>query len=65
MKVRTSRREDDAPLGGCLTSTFHYEGGFVYDFVTRQKLVTNARCRPLHDLCTCTEAVRVGQMALK
>ena len=64
VKVRTSRREDDAPLSGCLTSTFHYEGGYIYDFVTRQKLVTNASCRPLHDLCMCTEAVRVGQMLL-
>lgn len=64
LKVRTSRREDDAPPQGCLTSTFHYEGGFVYDFLTRTKLITNASCRPLHDLCLSTEAVRVGQMLL-
>ena len=64
LKVRTSRQEDDAPLGGCLTSTFHFGDSYVYDFITRQKLVTNASCRPLHDLCMCTEAVRVGQMLL-
>jgi len=64
LKVQTSTREDDAPRQGCLTSTFHYDGGFVYDFITRTKLVSNASCRPLHDLCMCTEAVRVGQMLL-
>ena len=64
LKVQTSTREDDAPRQGCLTSTFHYDGGFVYDFLTRTKLVSNASCRPLHDLCMCTEAVRVGQMLL-
>jgi hypothetical protein len=64
LKVRTSTREDDAPRDGCLTSTFHYEGGYVYDFMTRTPLVTNASCRPLHDLCMCTEAVRVGQILL-
>jgi len=64
VKVRTSSREDDAPREGCLTTTFHYEGGVVYDFVTRTQLLTNASCRPLHDLCMCTEATRVGQMLL-
>ena len=64
LKVRTSTREDDKPKHGCLTSLVHYEGGLVYDFITRTKLVTNASCRPLHDLCMCTEAVRVGQMLL-
>ena len=64
LKVQTSTREDDAPRQGCLTSTFHYDGGFVYDFLTRTKLISNASCRPLHDICMCTEAVRVGQMLL-
>ncbi len=65
IKVRSSTREDlDAPKEGCLTSTFHYEGGVVYDFLTRTRLLTNTSCRPLHDLCMCTEAVRVGQMLL-
>ena len=64
LKVRTSTREDDAPTRGCLTSIFHYNGGLVYDFMTRTKLISNASCRPLHDLCMCTEAVRVGQMLL-
>ncbi len=63
IKVRSSRREDDAPAQGCLTSTFHYgDGQCIYDFITRTKLLSNASCRPLHDLCMCTEAVRVGQM---
>ena len=64
LKVRTSTREDDAPTGKCLTSTFHYQGGLVYDFMSRTALVSNTSCRPLHDLCMCTEAVRVGQMLL-
>ena len=55
LKVQTSTREDDAPRQGCLTSTFHYDdGGFVSDFLTRIKLVSNASCRPLHDLCMWT-----------
>lgn len=65
IKVRSSRREDDAPAQGCLTSIFHYgDEQCIYDFVTRTKLLSNASCRPLHDLCMCTEAVRVGQMLL-
>ena len=60
----SSSREDDAPNQTCLKSTFHYGGGFIYDFITSTKLVSNASCRPLHDLCLCTEMVRVGQMLL-
>jgi len=65
-KVRTSAREDDRPTGEpCLTSVFHYgESQYVFDFMTTTKLVSNSSCRPLHDLCMCTEAVRVGQMLL-
>lgn len=64
LKIRTSTMEADAPAGA-LVSTFHYgEKGMVYDFMTRTELITNASCRPLHDLCMCTEAVRVGQMLL-
>ena len=61
MKIRTSAREDDAP-NDCLKSIFEYQGGFVYDFITKTKIVRNASCRPLHDLCMCSEATRVGQM---
>ncbi len=34
----------------------------MYDFITSTRLVSNSSCRPLHDLCMCTEAVRMGQM---
>ena len=34
----------------------------MYDFITTTKLIGNASCRPLHDLCMGTEALRVGQM---
>ena len=65
LKTRTSTREDDRPkTDHCLTSIFEYEGGIVYDFTTRTRLISNASCRPLHDLCMCTEAARVGQMLL-
>jgi hypothetical protein len=64
LKIRNSVREDDAPASGCLTSIFRYEGGLVYDFMTRARLIRNASCRPLHDLCMCAEATRVGQMLL-
>ena len=36
----------------------------MYDFMTRTKLISNASCRPSHDLCMCTEAVRLGRMLL-
>ena len=62
-KVRTSTLEEDRPSEPCLTSVFHYgENKVVYDFLTTTKLISNSSCRPLHDLCMCTEAVRVGQM---
>ena len=32
------------------------------DFVTKTRLVSSTSLRSLHDLCMCTEAVRVGQM---
>ena len=65
LKTRTSTREDGRPkTDHCLTSIFEYEGGIVYDFTTRTRLISNASCRPLHDLCMCTEAARVGQMLL-
>ena len=60
-KLRSSTYESDAPHGA-LKQTFHHEGGLVYDFITTTKLIGNASCRPLHDLCMGTEALRVGQM---
>ncbi len=60
-KLRSSTYESDAPPGA-LKQTFHHEGGLVYDFITTTNLIGNASCRPLHDLCMGTEALRVGQM---
>ena len=60
-KLRSSTYESDAPASA-LKQTFHHGDGLVYDFITSTKLVGNASCRPLHDLCMCTEAVRMGQM---
>ena len=60
-RLVSSNDERDAPEGS-LKSTFYYEGGFVTDYIVSTRLLTSASCRPLHDLCMCTEAVRVGQM---
>ncbi len=60
-KMRSSSYESDAPAGA-LKQTFHYGDGLVYDFISSTQLLGNASCRPLHDLCMCTEAVRMGQM---
>ncbi len=59
--MRSSAYETDAPPNS-LKQTFHYEGGCTYDFITSTKLLSSSTCRPLHDLCMCTEAVRLGQM---
>ncbi|HSG20437.1 MAG TPA: hypothetical protein VLA31_06670, partial [Burkholderiaceae bacterium] len=61
-KLRSSRRDCDAPAGA-LKQVFHYaDGESVYDFITSDSLLSNVSCRPLHDLALCSEAVRVGQM---
>ena len=60
-RLVSSNDERDAPPGS-LKSTFYYEGGCVTDYIVSTRLITSASCRPLHDLCMCTEAVRVGQM---
>ena len=58
----SSGHEQDCPKDA-LTSTFHYKTGLIHDFVLKQKLdsggVSN---RYLHDLCMCSEHVRVGSM---
>ncbi len=59
--LRSSTCETDAPVGS-LKQTFHYEGGSTFDFITSTRLLGSSSCRPLHDLCMCTEAVRMGQM---
>ncbi len=58
--LRSSTHEADAPVGS-LKQTFHYEGGQIYDFISSTRLLGGSSCRPLHDLCMCTEHVRVGQ----
>ena len=60
-KLRSSTYESDVPAGS-LKQTFHHGEGLVYDFITSTRLVGNASCRPLHDLCMGTEAFRGGQM---
>jgi hypothetical protein len=63
-KLRSSRRDSDAPVGS-VKQIFHYgpaDEHIMYDFVTEERLLSNASTRPLHDLALCTEAVRVGQM---
>jgi hypothetical protein len=61
-KLRSSRRDCDAPMGA-LKQVFHYaDGETVYDFITSDSLLSNVSCRPLHDLALCSEPTRVGQM---
>ena len=59
--LRSSTHEADAPVGA-LKQTFHWEGGCTHDFITSTLLLSRSTCRPLHDLCMCTEAVRIGQV---
>ena len=58
----SSGHEQDCPKDA-LKSTFHYKDGLIHDFVLKEKLdsggVSN---RYLHDLCMCSEHVRVGSM---
>ena len=60
-KLVSSNHEGDAPANS-LKRVFHFEGGHVIDYVQKSRLVSFASMRPLHDLCMCMEAVRVGQM---
>ncbi|MCP3955732.1 MAG: hypothetical protein GY697_26485, partial [Desulfobacterales bacterium] len=61
----SSSHESDAPQGLHHRDTFYFEGGSVCDFVSVTRLTSNTSCRPLSDLCLCTEAVRVGQILLE
>ena len=60
-KHTSSKDDRDAPPGA-LKSVFHYEGGCTNDYVTTTRLSGSTSLHPLHDLCMCTEAARVGQM---
>jgi hypothetical protein len=63
-RLRSSRHDSDAPAD-CVNQVFHYGPAgehTLYDFVTSERLLTNASTRPLHDLALCSEATRVGQM---
>jgi hypothetical protein len=63
-ELRSFRRDSDAPAGSS-KQVFHYGAAgehTMYDFVTEERLLSNASTRPLHDVALCTEAVRVGQM---
>ena len=63
--LRSSRTEDDLkPLSSgqaCLKIHTEYEGGSIYDYVLKTKLVDNASFRPIHDLTLHTEATRMAQ----
>ena len=63
--LRSSRTEDDLkPLSNgqaCLNIRTDYEGGSIYDYVLRTKLVDNASFRPLHDLTLHSESTRMAQ----
>ena len=63
--LRSSRTEDDLkPLSNrraCLKFRTDYEGGSIYDYVLKTKLVDNASFRPIHDSTLHTEAARMGQ----
>ena len=39
-----------------------YGDSCVTDSIVSTRLSSSTSCRPLHDLCMCTEATRVGQM---
>ncbi|MDP7069711.1 MAG: HNH endonuclease, partial [Candidatus Peribacteraceae bacterium] len=60
-KHYSSNYEGDAPAGA-LKRTTHFDDGYVTDYIVKTKLLSTTTLRPLHDLCMCTEAVRVGQM---
>ena len=63
--LRSTRTEDDLkPLSSgqaCLKTHTEYEGGSIYDYVLKTKLVDNASFRPIHDLTLHTEATRMAQ----
>ena len=58
---RSSKHAENAPANA-LRRVVHYDGGFVIDYISETRLLTMAALRPLHNLCMCTEAVKVGQM---
>ena len=57
----TSNHPGDQPVNN-LKREFRFEGGSVTDYLVKTKLLCTSSMRPCHDLCMCTEAVRVGQM---
>jgi hypothetical protein len=60
-KLTTSEHPGDVPPSALKRLT-QVGDTVVTDLITKTKLVTTTSLRPLHDLCMCTEAVRVGQM---
>jgi hypothetical protein len=60
-KLTTSEHPGDVPPNALKRLT-QVGDTVVTDLITKTKLVTTTSLRPLHDLCMCTEAVRVGQM---
>ncbi len=60
-KLHSSEHPGDCPPGALKRIT-QFEHGAVTDIIVKTRLHTTTSMRPLHDLCMCTEAVRVGQM---
>ena len=60
-RLLTSAHPGDAPPNALRRTTL-YESGAVVDIVTKTRLYSTTSMRPLHDLCMCTEEVRMGQM---
>ncbi len=60
-RLLTSEDPGDIPEGGFKRLT-QYPGGCVFDIILKTRLASTTSMRPLHDLCLCTEAVRVGQI---
>ena len=58
----SSGHEQDCPKDA-LKSTFHFKDGLIHDFVLTEKLNSSGVSnRYLHDLCMCSEHVRIGSM---
>ncbi len=60
-RLLSSDEPGDVPEGAFKRIT-QFEGGAVTDNIAKTRLASTTSMRPLHDLCMCTEAVRVGQM---
>jgi hypothetical protein len=58
-RLLTSDHPGDIPPN-CIKRLMHYPGGVCTDLIVKTRLKTTTSMRPIHDLCMCTEAVRIG-----